>query len=97
MNDRRFKYFFPDKVQLRARGALGYSLCCLREKASISQEYACGVIGLRRATLSDWEHGRSVPRLDQLERYLSVYGVGLSRFIKVYLCAKEGGIHNVRF
>jgi transcriptional regulator with XRE-family HTH domain len=55
---------------------LGTALALLRALCKLSQAEAARRAGIGKSQLSKYEHGKELPKLDSLEKVLSVYGVG---------------------
>jgi transcriptional regulator with XRE-family HTH domain len=55
---------------------LGTALALLRGVCKFSQAEAARRAGVGKSQLSKYENGKELPKLDSLERVLSVYGVG---------------------
>lgn len=60
--------------------SIGSKLQALRKARGFSQQYVADQLGLKRATLSNYEIGRRFPSLTELGRLAEFYGVGLDYF-----------------
>lgn len=53
----------------------------LRNRADLTQEQLAGMIGVTRATVTQWETGWSKPRMGAVEKLAEVFGVPLSAIV----------------
>ncbi len=59
---------------------IGTKLRKLRKLKKLTQQELSDRIGLNRATISNYEVGRRVPHLPELQRFADFFGVGLDYF-----------------
>lgn len=59
---------------------IAYKLKTLRKGRKLTQQELAEKIGLNRATISNYEVGRRLPHLPELERFADFFGVGLDYF-----------------
>ena len=59
---------------------IGSKLKTLRKGRKLTQEQAAEMLGITRATVSNYEVGRRSPHISELKRIADVYGVGLDYF-----------------
>ncbi|MET7545045.1 helix-turn-helix transcriptional regulator [Streptomyces sp. NPDC005479] len=71
----------PDRVHARRR-AIGDHMRAARLHANLSQEQVALRAGIRIATYSDIEQGRSSPLLDTLIRIADAIGVPLADLVR---------------
>lgn len=60
--------------------SIGAKLKTLRKGRKLTQEQAAELLGITRATVSNYEVGRRSPHLSELKRIADFYGVGLDYF-----------------
>ena len=60
--------------------SIGHKLKTLRKGRKLTQEQAAEMLGITRATVSNYEVGRRSPHLSELKRIADIYGVGLDYF-----------------
>lgn len=60
--------------------SVGHKLKTLRKGRKLTQEKAAELLGITRATVSNYEVGRRSPHLSELKRIADFYGVGLDYF-----------------
>lgn len=59
---------------------IGSKLKTLRKGRKLTQEQAAEMLGITRATVSNYEVGRRSPHISELKRIGEFYGVGLDYF-----------------
>lgn len=59
---------------------IGSKLKTLRKGRKLTQEQAADMLGITRATVSNYEVGRRSPHISELKRIADFYGVGLDYF-----------------
>lgn len=59
---------------------IGSKLKTLRKGRKLTQEQAAEMLGITRATVSNYEVGRRHPHISELKRIGEFYGVGLDYF-----------------
>lgn len=59
---------------------IGHKLKTLRKGRKLTQEKAAELLGVTRATVSNYEVGRRSPHISELKRIGELYGVGLDYF-----------------
>lgn len=59
---------------------IGSKLKTLRKGRKLTQEQAAEMLGITRATVSNYEVGRRSPHISELKRIADFYGVGLDYF-----------------
>ena len=62
------------------KSEIGMKLKTLRNGRKLTQQELAEKIGLNRATISNYEVGRRIPHLPELELFASFFGVGLDYF-----------------
>lgn len=60
--------------------SIGHKLKTLRKGRKLTQEKAAELLGITRATVSNYEVGRRSPHITELKRIADFYGVGLDYF-----------------
>ena len=60
--------------------SVGEKLRTLRKEKKLTQQEAADKLGVKRATISNYEIGRRSPHLSELRRIAEFYGVGLDHF-----------------
>lgn len=60
--------------------SIGHKLKTLRKGRKLTQEKAAELLGITRATVSNYEVGRRSPHISELKRIADFYGVGLDYF-----------------
>lgn len=60
--------------------SIGAKLKTLRKGRKLTQEKAAEMLGITRATVSNYEVGRRSPHISELKRIGEFYGVGLDYF-----------------
>lgn len=60
--------------------SIGQKLKTLRKGRKLTQEQAAEMLGITRATISNYEVGRRAPHISELKRIGEFYGVGLDYF-----------------
>lgn len=60
--------------------SIGHKLKTLRKGRKLTQEKAAEMLGITRATVSNYEVGRRSPHISELKRIADFYGVGLDYF-----------------
>jgi transcriptional regulator with XRE-family HTH domain len=60
--------------------SIGHKLKTLRKGRKLTQEKAAEMLGITRATVSNYEVGRRSPHITELKRIADFYGVGLDYF-----------------
>lgn len=60
--------------------SIGSKLKTLRKAKKLTQEDLAGLIGVKRATISNYEINRRQPSLSELKRFAEFFGVGLDFF-----------------
>lgn len=60
--------------------SIGHKLKTLRKGRKLTQEQAAEMLGITRATVSNYEVGRRSPHITELKRIADFYGVGLDYF-----------------
>lgn len=60
--------------------SIGQKLKTLRKGRKLTQEKAAELLGITRATVSNYEVGRRSPHISELKRIGEFYGVGLDYF-----------------
>lgn len=60
--------------------SIGHKLKTLRKGRKLTQEQAAELLGITRATVSNYEVGRRAPHISELKRIGEFYGVGLDYF-----------------
>ena len=60
--------------------SIGHKLKTLRKGRKLTQEQAADLLGITRATVSNYEVGRRSPHISELKRIADFYGVGLDYF-----------------
>lgn len=60
--------------------SIGAKLKTLRKGRKLTQEQAAELLGVTRATVSNYEVGRRSPHISELKRIADFYGVGLDYF-----------------
>jgi transcriptional regulator with XRE-family HTH domain len=69
-----------DETDLAA--ALGQRLKNARTKSGLSIEAMAGAAQVARRSYLEWEHGRTLPRLDSLVRVCNVHGMPIEAMLK---------------
>lgn len=59
---------------------IGSKLHTLRNGRKLTQQQLADIMGVSRATISNYEVGRRSPHLSELKRFAAFYGVGLDYF-----------------
>lgn len=59
---------------------IGSKLKTLRKGRKLTQEQVAEMLGITRATVSNYEVGRRSPHISELKRIADFYGVGLDYF-----------------
>lgn len=59
---------------------IGNKIKSLRKQKKITQQELADRIGLNRATISNYEVGRRIPHLPELQLFADFFGVGLDYF-----------------
>lgn len=59
---------------------IGRKLKILRKGKGLTQNDVANILGLVRATISNYEVGRRTPHLSDLKRFAELYGVSLDYF-----------------
>ncbi len=59
---------------------IGRKLKTLRKGKNLTQQDVANMLGLVRATISNYEVGRRTPHLSELRRFADLYGVTLDYF-----------------
>ena len=59
---------------------IGKKLKILRKERRMTQQEVADKLGIKRATISNYEIGRRAPHLSELHRIAEFYGVGLDYF-----------------
>lgn len=59
---------------------IGNKLKILRKERRLSQQQLADALGVKRATISNYEIDRRTPHLSELQRLAEFYGVGLDHF-----------------
>lgn len=59
---------------------IGKKLRILRKERCLTQQELADKLGIKRATVSNYEIGRRSPHLSELKRIAEFYGVGLDYF-----------------
>lgn len=60
--------------------SIGAKLKILRKEKKLTQQEAADKLGVKRATISNYEINRRHPSLSELQRLAEFYGVGLEYF-----------------
>ena len=60
--------------------SIGQKLKILRKEKCMTQQDIADKLGIKRATISNYEIGRRSPHLSELRRIAEFYGVGLDYF-----------------
>ena len=60
--------------------SIGQKLKILRKERRLTQQELADRLGIKRATISNYEIGRRSPHLSELRRIAEFYGVGLDYF-----------------
>ena len=60
--------------------SIGSKLKILRKERCLTQQELADKLGIKRATISNYEIGRRSPHLSELRRIAEFYGVGLDYF-----------------
>lgn len=60
--------------------SIGQKLKILRKERCLTQQELADKLGIKRATISNYEIGRRSPHLSELRRIAEFYGVGLDYF-----------------
>lgn len=60
--------------------SIGYKLKILRKQKGMTQQELADKLGVKRATVSNYEIGRRSPHLSELRRIAEYFGVGLDYF-----------------
>ena len=60
--------------------SVGDKLRILRKERCLTQEQLAEKLGIKRATISNYEIGRRTPHLSELRKIAEFYGVGLDYF-----------------
>lgn len=60
--------------------SIGKKLKILRKERCLTQQELADKLGIKRATISNYEIGRRSPHLSELKRIAEFYGVGLDYF-----------------
>lgn len=60
--------------------SIGAKLKILRKEKKFTQQEAADRLGVKRATISNYEINRRHPSLSELQRFAEFYGVGLEYF-----------------
>ena len=60
--------------------SIGQKLKILRKEKCLTQQDVADRLGIKRATISNYEIGRRSPHLSELRRIAEFYGVGLDYF-----------------
>lgn len=56
-------------------GKLQISLAAARVNAKLTQEKVADMMGISRQTIVNWENGKSIPGIPQMEMMCRLYGV----------------------
>lgn len=68
---------------------LSQELKTLRIKSGLTQNEVATFLNVSRQTISNWEHGRSNPDIDNLSLLSSLYGFDIQKLVKNNLSFKE--------
>lgn len=60
---------------------MAITLKAARVNAGLTQTEASAVLGVTKATLSNWERGKTYPRADMWMRISDLYGVPINELI----------------
>lgn len=60
--------------------SIAFKLKTLRKERKLTQQELADKLGIKRATVSNYEIGRRMPHLSDLRRIAEFYGVGLDYF-----------------
>lgn len=61
---------------------LSQELKTLRNKSGLTQDEVATSLNVSRQTVSNWEHGRSNPDIDNLSLLSSLYGFDIQKLVK---------------
>lgn len=60
---------------------MGYTLKGARVNAGYTQREVSEILGISNVTIGNWEKGRTYPKVNQVERLATLYGVDLNDLI----------------
>lgn len=60
---------------------MAITLKACRVNAGYTQKEASEKLGITSATLGNWERGKTFPKIDQVERIATLYGVNVNDLI----------------
>ena len=66
--------------ELRKRENFGEKIKNLRKTKKVNQQELADYLGIKRATISNWEINRRTPSMDDLKRVAEFFGVSLDYF-----------------
>lgn len=61
----------------------------LRDSLGVTDYRVASDTGIPKSTFSDWKSGRSVPKIDKLQKIATYFGVGIETLLEG--CEKRGG------
>ncbi|MGN0383970.1 MAG: helix-turn-helix domain-containing protein [Eubacterium sp.] len=59
----------------------GNKLCSLREEKGLSQKQLAVILDVSDKTISKWENGQSIPRMETFEKIAKLFNISLDVFL----------------
>lgn len=60
---------------------MGYTLKGARVNAGYTQREVSEILGISNVTIGNWEKGKTFPKVNQVEKLASLYGVNINDLI----------------
>ena len=67
-----------------------------KDEANLSQKELAAIAGVSSPTVSEWLHGKKMPRMDKVERIANYFGIEKSDLLERKRFTKEQGIFEAR-